>query len=136
MVHHSHKKLIVPARVYSGIKKAALAVLLCGIIATTSACTLLTKPLDSRTGLSDHLAQLESDIRQENWQQAKTNLDESQRAWKKIKPLLQIDIDHDYIKDIEEDFTKLSGYLDTQDSADSLVTILLLRNTWENIDNL
>ena len=49
---------------------------------------------------------------------------------------MQIDIDHDFIKNIEDGITKLDGYLDTKDKSNSLASILLVEETWENIDSL
>lgn len=53
-----------------------------------------------------------------------------------MKPLLQIDIDHDYVNSIEEDFIKLGGFIDTEAKAYSLSTILLLEDIWDNIGSL
>ena len=72
----------------------------------------------------------------EEWKNAKTSLENNIKTWKELKPLFQIDIDHDYINDIEENFTKLKGYIDTKEKADSLATILLIRDTWKNIGSL
>jgi len=126
MLHNTNEKL----------KRFLLILLLISVLMISCSCSLLTKPLDNRTGFSKYLTQAETNIRKEDWNQAKINLNDSKQAWKKIKPLLQIDIDHDYIKEIENDFIRLDGYLDTKDKSNSLVSILLLKDTWENISDL
>lgn len=126
MLHNTNEKL----------KRFLLILLLISALMISCSCSLLTKPLDNRTGFSRYLTQAEINIRKEDWNQAKINLNDSKQAWKKIKPLLQIDIDHDYIKEIENDFIRLDGYLDTKDKSNSLVSILLLKDTWENISDL
>jgi len=123
MLYNTHQRL----------KRGLLLVLLISMTLLACSCTLLTKPLDNRTGFSSHLIQVETNIRNEEWQQAKTHLDDSKKAWEKMKPLLQVDIDHDYIKDIEDGFVRLDGYLATKDKSNSLVAILLVKNTWGNI---
>lgn len=136
MVHNTDKKLNLWSGRFGLLKGILFIIFLSGTLVISSSCTLLTKSLDTRTGFSTHLALVEQNIRDENWHQAKTSLEDSKKAWKKLKPLMQVDVDHDYIKDIEEGFVKLDGYLDTKDKSNSLVSILLLKSTWENIDSL
>jgi hypothetical protein len=118
------------------IKKILYIILIIGILTNICSCALLQKPIDNRTGFSNHLKQIENNIRSEDWEKAKGSLDESKKAWKKVKPLLQIDIDHDYVNRIEEDFIKLGGYIDTKEKVNSLATILLVEDTWDNIGSL
>jgi hypothetical protein len=132
MLYNTNRKL----RSWAGIKKIILTMLLIGMVVVTCSCSLLTKPLDRHTGFSEHLTQVENNIRKEDWSQAKTSLEESKESWKRLKPLMQLDIDHDYIKDIEDGFIKLDGFLETKDKSNSLVSILLIEGTWENIGDL
>ena len=78
----------------------------------------------------------EEDIRQEDWEKAQDNLAKSEQIWKEIKPFLQIDIDHDYVNEIEDRFTLLKGYIDTEDKSNSVAIILSIQNIWENIDQM
>ena len=118
------------------IKKVFSVFFIAFIILNISSCALLKNPIDNKTGFSDHLQQTEAYIRNEEWEKAKTSLEKSIKTWKELKPLLQIDIDHDYVNDIEENFIKLNGYIDTKEKPDSLATILLIQDIWENIGSL
>ena len=118
------------------IKRIIYFILIAALLTSICACTLLNEPIDNRTGFSDHLKQTENFIRNEDWKNAKTSLEDSKRVWKKLKPMLQVDIDHDYVNSIEDDFIKLSGYIDTNEKSDSLATILLIQDTWDNIGSL
>lgn len=118
------------------IKKILNIILIVGILINICSCGLLQKPINKQTGFSNHLKQTENSIRDEDWEKAKVSLDEAKKAWRKSKPLLQIDIDHDYVNNIEEDFVKLGGYIEAKEKADSLATILLVENTWKNIGSL
>lgn len=114
-----------------------LYILLIAIVLTNiCSCALLQKQIDNRTGFSNYLKETENSIRSEDWEKAKSGLEESRKKWSEIKPLIQIDIDHDYVNSIEEDFIKLDGYIDSKEKADSLATILLVENTWGNIGSL
>ncbi|MCX7745322.1 MAG: DUF4363 family protein [Clostridia bacterium] len=104
------------------MKKVFYIILIAVVLINTCSCALLQKPIDNRTGFSNHLKQTENNIRSEDWEKAKSSLDESKITWKKVKPLLQIDIDHDYVNSIEEDFVKLDGYIETKEKANSLST--------------
>lgn len=118
------------------IKKVLFLILTICILISTNSCALLQKSIDNRAGFSNYLNQTENSIRNEDWEKAKAELEKSKATWKKVKPLFQVDIDHDYVNNIEEDFIKLGGYIDVKEKADALATILLIKYTWENIGSL
>lgn len=119
------------------MKKRSVAVMITlTILINICSCGIINKPVDKKTGFSDYLKQTELNIRRENWIEAKTSISEAQKVWKKVKPILQIDIDHDYINNMEDDFIKLNAYIDTKEKADSLATIMLIKDTWDNIGSL
>lgn len=118
------------------IKIFLFSILASVILINTSSCAVIHKTVDRQTGFSDQLKKTESFIREEEWNKAKSSLEESEKTWKKLKPMFQIDIDHDYVNNIEENFVKLGGYIDTKDKADSLSTILLVEDIWKNIGSL
>lgn len=98
-----------------------------------SACTLFTGRIDQKTGFTERLAAVESHIRENNWDQALSEREEAFGIWHRIKPLLQIDVDHDYVNLMEDYFVMLRAYLETQDKSQSLAMILLIRDTWDNL---
>ena len=77
-----------------------------------------SKPIDNRTGFSSHLKETEKFIWSENWERQKLVL-MIQENLKQLKPMLQIDIDHDYVNNIEESFVKLDGYIDAGEKGNS-----------------
>jgi hypothetical protein len=83
-----------------------------------------------------HLRATETKIRSEDWEGALNSLMDSKTTWKRIKPYLQLDIDHDYINDIEANFTLLGGYIETREKSHSLALILLIQDTWGNIGSM
>lgn len=117
-------------------KLAVIYLILFILIIGLSACAPLRKPLDDRTNFSKYLDETENFIRQEDWANALNSIEKSQKAWSKLKPLLQIDIDHDYVNDIENNFTLLTGYIENKEKSDSLATILLLERIWKSIGEM
>jgi len=99
-------------------------------------CALIKKPIDDRTNFSKYLKETEEYLRNEDWEKALASMEKSQEAWSKVKPILQIDIDHDYVNDIENNFTLLKGYIETKEKPASLATILLIQNNWKNIGEM
>jgi hypothetical protein len=85
---------------------------------------------------SEQLSQLENAVRNKDWKQADENLELTKKVWKKLKPLLQVDIDHDYVNEIEENFAKLEAYIETKEQPDALAHLLLIQETWEDIESL
>lgn len=116
--------------------KALFLIVVCSVAILFSSCALLKKPIDKRVGLTQELNNIETSVRDEKWKEAGNGLEVAKKAWHKIKPLLQVDIDHDYVNDIENNFTKLGGYIETESKPDSLATILLIKETWKDIGSL
>lgn len=117
------------------MKKAAFLITLILLFSFVT-CSCLSGTLDKKSSFSKYLQETEDDIRKEEWVHAAESLQKSQKAWKGIKPLLQLDIDHDYVNDIETDFVKLEVYLEGKEKNEALVTILVIRRNWDNIGEM
>ena len=106
----------------------------CSMLACS--CALLRQPLDKASGFSGYLKQTEAEIRSARWTAAMESLNKSIRAWYQVKPYLQIDIDHDYINEIEADFIRLRSGIETRSIPDSLVSVLLIQDNWRDIGSM
>mgnify|MGYP000883704151 FL=1 len=113
-----------------------ITVLIIVLVIQLCSCAPLRRPIDSRFGFSAGLKVTETNIRNEDWDRALSSLDDSLATWKRIKPYLQLDIDHDYINDIEAGFVLLKGYLECGEKSHSLALILLIQDIWENIGSM
>lgn len=103
---------------------------------TLCSCEPVRRTLDSRTDFTKYLKEAENSIRSEEWQKAMSAVENAQSAWKKIKPVLQLDVDHDYINVIESNFVLLSAYIECKEKPDSLAAILLIQEGWKNIGSM
>lgn len=115
------------------VKKSILSIFISFILVLNGSCTLLTKTIDSKTKFSENLRKTETHIRNDEWSDAEATISVLDKTWKKVKPLLQVDIDHDYVYNIEENLVKLQGFTETKSKDNSLSTVLLLKDTWRNI---
>ena len=113
-----------------------LTILIIVLVIQLCSCAPLRRPIDSRFGFSAGLKATETNIRNEDWDSALSSLDDSLASWKRIKPYLQLDIDHDYINDIEACFVLLKGYLESGEKSHSLALILLIQDIWQNIGSM
>lgn len=111
-------------------------ILMLSCIATICSCALLRQPLDKMSGFSGYLRKTEADIRIDKWSEAAEDLRKSTKAWYRVKPFLQIDIDHDYVHEIEADFIRLRGNIETRNKPDSLVSIFLIQDNWKDIGSM
>jgi len=108
--------------------------LTCSLMACS--CALFRDQLDKKSGFSNYLQATEDHIRNEAWDEAGISLGKAMKAWKQVKPYLQIDIDHDYVNDIETDFIRLRGNIETKAKPDSLALILVIQDNWRNIGSM
>lgn len=118
------------------IKKTIIYILIITVLTGLCSCTLLVKPLNKNMHFSDQLSKLDDSVRNEKWSQAEKNLEEAKKAWKRLKPWIQVDIDHDYVHEIEENLAKLEGYIETEEKPDALAHLLMIQETWEDIESL
>lgn len=97
-----------------------------------SGCTLFKKPLDRRTGFSTELIALDGFIAAENWGDAEASLTLCLEKWEKVKPWMQLELDHDVINEIEIRLIELSAYLETEEKPTALSNVRAVQNLWED----
>ncbi|MBA1335780.1 MAG: hypothetical protein HPY66_1407 [Firmicutes bacterium] len=114
----------------------SLIILFSIILLSVNSCAPVKRPIDSSSGFSKHLGRLEESIRQEDWEAAAERLENTKKTWERIKPILQLDIDHDYINDMENNFVRLKAYIETEEKPDALAIVLLLQKSWEDIGSM
>lgn len=119
------------------MKNRVICVMIASLISVhLCSCALFTKGMDDRSSFSKTLSEVEDGIRNEEWDKARIGQDKAFKTWHQLKPFLQIDIDHDYVYQIEKDFISLRAYLEMQDKSEALVTIMLIEDVWENIGEM
>ncbi len=109
--------------------------LLIFLLILSCSCSFLVKPLGDNMHFEEQLLRLEDFIRTENWEHADDSLKEVKEAWEKLKPWLQIEIDHDYVHEMEENLSKLEAYIDTEEQSDALAALLMIKETWEDMES-
>lgn len=115
------------------VKKTAFLLIILILIILISRCTLLKKPVDNKTGFSQSLVMLEKAISEENYDIADGILIDSMGRWKKVKPFMQVEIDHDVVNEIESELVALTAYLEAKDKSSALASIRVVINMWTDI---
>lgn len=118
------------------IKRYELTVMIIYALTILCSCTLMVGIIDGNAGFSEQLAHLENAVRDESWEEADKALEMVNVSWKKIKPWIQIDIDHDYVHELEENLARLEGYIASEERPDALATMLMIKETWEDMESL
>lgn len=118
------------------IKKIILVIIIMALSFFVCSCALLKDNLDKKSGFTQNLKQTEDSINEENWSKAADSLQASEIAWKKIKPILQLDIDHDYVNEIEDSFVILDVSIANKVKIDSLTNIRIIEKKWDTIGEM
>jgi len=119
------------------MKKKIAAIALAALLLTTAvSCTILKRPIDNRSQFSRQLKEVEENINNGNWRSSAAAQNTAEKTWEGIKPLLQLDIDHDYVNDIEGSFRKLKAYIKARDKSNALAEIMLIQDLWSKIGEM
>ncbi|MDD4803418.1 MAG: DUF4363 family protein [Syntrophomonas sp.] len=80
-------------------------------------------------------SQIENDIINGHWEQARGNLKHLDLSFKKAVPKLQYHAEIDAIDSIKEDLARLGGYIDAEQMGSSLAELRELNEHWDNLKN-
>lgn len=117
-------------------KKISAIFLISVLLPVFCSCALLKGPLDDRSGFTGRLIETEKYILEEKWNKAAAGLKDTEKSWKELKPILQIDIDHDYINEIEDYFVIIKAAIENEDKTDSLTGLRLIQKKWDSIGEM
>lgn len=113
------------------MKKRGLMLIVLLLLITTG-CTLFKKPLDKRTGFSTELNSLEGFIAGESWENAEESLVLCLEKWHKVKPWLQLELDHDVVNEIESKLIELTAFVETREKPSALANTRTVQDLWED----
>lgn len=117
-------------------KKIPALILIMFLLPVFCSCALLKGTLDERSGFTGRLMQTERYITEKNWNKAAVGLKDTEKSWKELKPILQIDIDHDYVNEIEDYFVIIEAAIENEDKIGSLTGIRLIQKKWDSIGEM
>ncbi|MGE5549183.1 MAG: DUF4363 family protein [Bacteroidota bacterium] len=123
-------------RLFARGRKMAACLLIPGIMSILCSCSFFRGMADRRAGFSKNLAATEDHVRKEEWSAAAASLARTRRAWKQVKPLVQVDIDHDYVNQIQDQLAVLQASVETREKPDALAGILLIEEIWDDLGSL
>jgi len=113
--------------------KKTLLLIVALILMITTGCTVFKRTLDKKLGFTQELETVDRYIGEESWDKAGESMTNCTTKWYKIKPWMQLELDHDVINEIESRLTELSAYLETEDKSSALAGIRVIINYWKDI---
>ncbi|MDD3365008.1 MAG: DUF4363 family protein [Syntrophomonas sp.] len=91
--------------------------------------------MTDKNDIPDYINQVENDIKNAHWDQAREDLDRLDSAWKKAVPKVQYHAEMDAIDGIKENLARLSGSIDAEDPGLALAELRELAEHWEHLKN-
>lgn len=91
--------------------------------------------ISDRNDIPNYINQLENDMVNAHWDQAREDLVRLDLAWKKAVPKVQYHAEMNAIDGIKEDLARLSGSIDAEDLGLGLAELRELAEHWENLKN-
>jgi hypothetical protein len=82
-----------------------------------------------------YISQVEKDIKNAHWDQAREDLDLLNSALEKAVPKVQYHAEMNSLEGIKKSLARLSGSIDAEDLGLALVEIRELAEHWENLKN-
>lgn len=102
------------------------------LLLMSSGCTMFKGALDKRTGFSTELVAVKDFICEEDWEKAGESMTLCMQKWNRVKPWMQLELDHDVINEMETRLVELSAYLETEEKPAALADIYVIINYWDN----
>ena len=87
----------------------------------------------SANSVLDTISQIETDVLADDWQQAGEEYHNARHIWNSHKNFWQCFLIHQEIDDIERSFMQLQGFLETQDTAQSLSSLYELSYSIDHV---
>lgn len=87
----------------------------------------------TKEAIPQYIDQVESDLKAEEWDAARHDLQNLDLAWKKIVPIIQFHAEMDEIDGIKADFARLNGSIDAHDRGLALSELGELAEHWKNL---
>lgn len=87
------------------------------------------KPLTKQT--YDYLVGTSHAVQNDDWSQASNSLDGLKSAWKKAKPMIQLNQSTQAVEDFESSLSRLESFIQNQDKAESQAELNNMMTIWK-----
>jgi hypothetical protein len=110
---------------------AALAIFVCIMISGS----FLKKPFGKNDNVAQTIEIIIEDVSNEAWDEVVVEVDELDRAWKKVKKRIQFSEERDEINFITSNIARLRGAVSAKDKSDALIELNDAYNHWIELGN-
>lgn len=94
---------------------------------------ILKKPLGKNDDFSQAIENAIQDINQDNWVEANKDIENLEKAWKKVIHRIQFSAERDEINDISTSIARLRGAARVEDKANSIIELYEAYHHWSVI---
>ena len=102
-------------------------------IAIMTGGPFLKKPFGEDDRLYEAIKNLEDNVKNKNWKQAKHHIDYSQKAWEKIVNRIQFSAEREYMLEITGALSRIEGGIEAEDDKAILEEIYFFYSLWEDL---
>jgi len=104
-------------------------------VAVMTSGYFLKKPFSEDDRLVESIQQLEKDVKDKNWGQAKEHAEYANKAWHKIVNRIQFSSERDYLIEINTALARIRGGVEAKDDKGIMEEIYLFYDLWKFLGN-
>ncbi|MFD1020985.1 DUF4363 family protein [Thalassobacillus hwangdonensis] len=94
---------------------------------------VLKKPLGNDDRLLEAITQIESDVKEEEWDHAKEHITYSEKAWTKIVRRIQFSLEKEYVIEITGILSRIKGGIEVKDDKGIIQEIYYFYELWDKL---
>jgi Domain of unknown function (DUF4363) len=110
-------------------------IVLAFFIALMNAGPYLKEPRGEYDNVPKYFQMVEADVKTEQWDAAKNDLDALIKAWKFVIRRVQFDVERDEINGLSSNLARLDGSIDAKDKAGALAELAEAKGHWDELEH-
>ena len=93
----------------------------------------LKKPRDASEDVMGFIKTAVTDVSSDNWNKATVDIDNLEKAWKKILPRIQFSVERDELYNISTNIARLKASAIAEDKSSALLELYTVMENWDEL---
>jgi hypothetical protein len=102
-------------------------------IALMTGGSLLKEPFGEDDRLNEAIQNLEADVKNKQWKQARDHAQYALIAWNKVVNRIQFSVEREYMLEISGSLARIKGGIEAEDDKAIMEEIYFFYDLWENL---